>query len=141
MKTTTIGGIFRKAARAVSTVAMTMLAASATYGDDPYIQGDGTSGISTGYRMKGTSRLEVDFAMVDISDPGTWNECRIFGTDNTAYEPALQTCVYATYTASNDGMYFRVRAKTSASSSRPTKYRSGVDTGRHKVVFDLPNAY
>lgn len=140
MKTTTIGGIFRKAARAVSTVAMTMLAASATYGDDPYIQGDGTSGISTGYRMKGTSRLEVDFAMVDISDPGTWNECRIFGTDNTAYEPALQTCVYATYTASNDSMYFRVRAKTSASSSRPTKYRSGVDTGRHKVVFDLPNA-
>ncbi|MBR0057258.1 MAG: hypothetical protein IJP66_08005, partial [Kiritimatiellae bacterium] len=26
--------------------------------DDPYVESDGTSGISTGYRMKGTSRLE-----------------------------------------------------------------------------------
>ena len=140
MKTTTIGGLFRKAARAVSTIAMTMLAANATYGDDPYIQSDGTSGISTGYRMNGTSRLEVDFAMVDVSDTSTWNECRIFGTDNSAYEPTLQTCVYATYTASNGNKFFRVRAKTSTSSSQPTKYKSGVDTGRHTVVFDLPNA-
>ena len=107
---------------------------------DPYIESDGTSGISTGYRMKGTSRLEVDFAMVDVSDPSEWNECRIFGTDNTAYESTLQTCVYATYTAANGSRYFRVRAKTSASSSRPTKYKSGVDTDRHTVVFDLPNA-
>ena len=140
VKTTTIGGLFQKAARAVSTIAMTMLAANATYGDDPYIQSDGTSGISTGYRMNGTSRLEVDFAMVDVSDTSTWNECRIFGTDNSAYEPTLQTCVYATYTASNGNKFFRVRAKTSASSSQPTKYKSGVDTGRHTVVFDLPNA-
>ena len=108
--------------------------------DAPYIASDGTSGISTGYRMKGTSRLEVDFAMVDVSDPSEWNECRIFGTDNTAYESTLQTCVYATYTAANGSKYFRVRAKTSASSSRPTKYKSGVDTDRHTVVFDLPEA-
>ena len=32
---------------------------------DPYIESDGTSGISTGYRMKGTSRLEVDFALTE----------------------------------------------------------------------------
>ncbi|MBR3085239.1 MAG: hypothetical protein IKH04_02430 [Kiritimatiellae bacterium] len=106
----------------------------------PYIESDGTSGISTGYRMKGTSRLEVEFAMVDVSDTSAWNECRIFGTDNTAYESTLQTCLFATYTAANDNKYFRVRAKTSASSSRPTKYKSGVDTDRHTVVFDLPNA-
>ncbi len=140
MTKTTIGSLFRKAVGGITTLAMTVLAANATYGDDPYIESDGTSGISTGYRMKGTSRLEVDFAMVDVGDPDTWNECRIFGTDNTAYEPSLQTCLYATYTADHDSKYFRVRAKTSASSSRPTKYRSGVDTGRHKVVFDLPNA-
>ena len=140
MTKTTIYNLFRKAVGGITTLAMTVLAANATYGDDPYIESDGTSGISTGYRMKGTSRLEVDFAMVDVGDPGTWNECRIFGTDNTAYEPSLQTCLYATYTAGNGNKYFRVRAKTAASSSRPTKYKSGVDTGRHKVVFDLPNA-
>ena len=119
---------------------MAIAAQTACAAADPYIESDGTSGISTGYRMKGTSRLEVDFAMVDVSDTSTWNECRIFGTDNSAYEPTLQTCVYATYTADKNSKYFRVRAKTSASSSRPTKYRSGVDTDRHTVVFDLPNA-
>lgn len=137
MKKTAIEGLFRKA---VGAMVMIALAANAAYGDDSYVESDGTSGISTGYRMKGTSRLEVDFAMVDVGDPDTWNECRIFGTDNTAYEPTLQTCLYATYTAGNGSKYFRVRAKTSASSSRPTKYRSGVDTDRHTVVFDLPNA-
>ena len=140
MKQTTIGSLFRSAVRGISMIAMTAIAANATYGDDPYIEGDGTSGISTGYRMKGTSRLEVDFAMVDVSDTSTWNECRIFGTDNSTFEPTLQTCVYATYTAANGNKFFRVRAKTSASSSQPTKYKSGVDTGRHTVVFDLPNA-
>ena len=108
--------------------------------DAPYIESDGTSGISTGYRMKGTSRLEVEFAMVDVSDTSAWNECRIFGTDNSTYEPTLQTCVYATYTASNGNRWFRVRAKASASSSQPTKFKSGVDTDKHTVVFDLPNA-
>ena len=139
-KTITLGSLFRKAASGISTLAMTLMAVNATYGADPYIESDGTSGISTGYRMNGTSRLEVDFAMVDVSDTSTWNECRIFGTDNSAYEPTLQTCLYATYTAANDNKYFRLRAKTSASSSQPTKYKPGVDNGRHTAVFDLPNA-
>ena len=128
------------AASALLLGASTAPAADAGDADAPYIESDGTSGISTGYRMKGTSRLEVEFAMVDVSDTSAWNECRIFGTDNTAYESTLQTCLFATYTAANDNKYFRVRAKTSASSSRPTKYKSGVDTDRHTVVFDLPNA-
>ena len=140
MKTTTIGGLFRKAMSGLSTIAMTVLAVNATYGDDPYIESDGTSGISTGYRMKGTSRIEVDFALTDINDTSVWNECRIFGTDNTTYEPTLQTCLYATYTAANGNTFFRLRAKTSASSAQPTKYKSGVDTGRHTAVFDLPGA-
>ena len=107
--------------------------------DAPYIESDGTSGISTGYRMNGTSRLEVDFAIPDVSDTSEWNECRIFGTDNSTYEPTLQTCLYATYTASNGNKFFRLRAKTS-SSSQFAKYRSGVDTDRHTAIFDLPNA-
>ena len=125
------------AAAALAVSPMLPVAASAA---DPYIESDGTSGISTGYRMKGTSRLEVDFALTDVSDTSVWNECRVFGTDNTAYESTLQACLYATYTAANGNKYFRVRTKTSASSSRPTKYKSGVDTDRHTVVFDFPNA-
>ena len=57
-------------------LAMAMLMASATYGADPYIEGNGTSGISTGYRMKGMSRLEVDFALT-----ATNTQQRIFGSD------------------------------------------------------------
>ena len=43
---------------------------------DPYIESDGTSGMSTGYRMKGTSRLEVDFALTEQTE-----QARIFGDD------------------------------------------------------------
>ena len=70
----------------IGAVVMAIAAQTASAAADPYIESDGTSGISTGYRMKGTSRVEVDFAMVDVSDTSTWNECRIFGTDNNAYE-------------------------------------------------------
>ena len=131
MKTTT---------RMFAAAALIALSSLASRADDPYIEGDGTCGISTGYRMNGSSKVEVDFALPDVSNTSEWNECRIFGTDNSTYEPSLQTCLYATYTASNGNKFFRVRTKVSGSDSQPTKYRSGVDTSRHTVIFDLPNA-
>ena len=39
-----------------------LVAASGVYAADPYIESDGTTGISTGYHLKPSSRVEVDFA-------------------------------------------------------------------------------
>ena len=127
MKTTTIGGLFRRAMRGLSAIAMTMLAANATYGDDPYIEGDGTSGISTGYRMKGTSRLEVDFALTEQTE-----QVRIFG-DDAEHEASLKTILYVSSGAS----YFSMT--TGNGTSAITRNKAGTDTGRHTAVIDLLN--
>ena len=68
--------------RTVKTIAVFGLAAFAmggvAYGEDPYIESKGTAdygGISTGYRMKGSSRVEVDFQMVEVG-----GALRVFGS-------------------------------------------------------------
>lgn len=108
------------AAAALAVSAMLPVAASAA---DPYIQSDGTSGISTGYRMKGTSRLEVDFALTEQTA-----QVRIFG-DDAGYETGLKTVLYVSGGATHFAM-------TTVSS---TKYKAGTDTARHTAVIDLPN--
>lgn len=108
------------AAAALAVSAMLPVAASAA---DPYIQSDGTSGISTGYRMKGTSRLEVDFALTEQTA-----QARIFG-DDAGYETGLKTVLYVSGGATHFAM-------TTVSS---TKYKTGTDTARHTAVIDLPN--
>ncbi|MCR5751764.1 MAG: sigma-70 family RNA polymerase sigma factor [Kiritimatiellae bacterium] len=124
MNNTILGGLFRKAARGISTLAMTMLAANATYGDDPYVESDGTSGISTGYRMNGKSRLEVDFALTTTSGCAQW---RIFGDD--AVETSLKTYFYI------DGSLHLTSIVEPNGMSKYTTYQA--DTLRHTVVFDL----
>ncbi len=124
MNNTILGGLFRKAARGISTLAMTMLAANATYGDDPYVESDGTSGISTGYRMNGKSRLEVDFALTTTSGCAQW---RIFGDD--AVETSLKTYFYI------DGNLHLTSIVGPNGMSKYTTYQA--DTLRHTVVFDL----
>lgn len=127
MKQTTIGSLFRSAVRGISMIAMTAIAANATYGDDPYIEGDGTSGISTGYRMKGTSRLEVDFALAEQTE-----QARIFG-DDAGHETSLKTILYVSGGAS----HFAMTIDNGTSSI--TRWKAGTDTVRHTAVIDLPN--
>ena len=45
--------------------------------DDAYIQSAGTANISTGYKINGSSRLEVDFSLIS-----TATQQRLFGTDS-----------------------------------------------------------
>ena len=127
MKTATIGGLFRKAMRGISMIAMTALAANATYGDDPYIESDGTSGISTGYRMKGTSRVEVDFALTAQTE-----QARIFG-DDSVQETGLKTVLYV----SGGATHFAMTVGSAANGS-VTRYKEGTDTLRHTSIIDLP---
>ena len=94
---------------------------------DPYIESDGTSGISTGYRMKGTSRLEVDFALTEQTE-----QARIFG-DDAGFETSLKTILYV----SGGATHFAMTIGDGTSSA--TRWKAGTDTERHTAVIDLPN--
>ncbi len=95
--------------------------------DDPYIEADGTSGISTGYRMKGTSRLEVDFALTEQTE-----QVRLFG-DDANHETSLNTVLYV----SGGSSHFAIT--TGNGTSTATRYKAGTDTVRHTAIVDLPN--
>ena len=95
--------------------------------EDPYIEADGTSGISTGYRMKGTSRLEVDFALTEQTE-----QARICG-DDAGHETSLKTILYVSGGATHFAM------TTGNGTSTTTKYKAGTDTERHTAIIDLLN--
>ena len=94
---------------------------------DSYIESDGTCGISTGYRMKGTSRLEVDFALTEQTE-----QARIFG-DDAGYENSLKATLYVSGGATHFAM------TTGDGTSAATRWKAGTDTGRHTAIIDLPN--
>ena len=96
------------------------------HAEDAYIQSDGTNGISTGYRMKGTSRLEVDFALTEQTA-----QARIFG-DDTGYETGLKTILYVSGGATHFAMTM------GNGTSTETKWKEGTDMLRHTAIVDLP---
>ena len=103
---------------------MAIAAQTASAAADPYIESDGTSGISTGYRMKGDSRVEVDFALTTTDDCAQW---RILGDD--VRDSSLRTYMYI------DGDLHFTMLVTPNGMSRYTTYVA--DTQRHIAVFDL----
>ena len=105
-------------------VAITAIAAHTANAADPYIESDGTSGISTGYRMKGDSRVEVDFALTTTDDCAQW---RILGDD--VRDSSLRTYMYI-----DSDLHFTMLV-TPNGMSRYTTYVA--DTQRHIAVFDL----
>ena len=106
--------------------------ALAVNAEDPYIESLGTSGISTGYRMKGgISRVEVDFQLTTTTGAAQW---RIFGDD--AAEAKLQTFLYITGSGSGDSFKFCNRPYTSYNDCQ---WVAVPDTDRHLAVTDLKN--
>ena len=91
---------------------------------DPYIESDGTCGISTGYRMNGDSRVEVDFSLTTTDGCSQW---RIFGSDSS--ESSLITYMYI------DGDQHYTLIVSPNGLSRYTTYLA--DTSRHTAIFDL----
>ncbi len=141
METTTdksLRGLGRTTGRmaSVAAFAAAALLTAAARADDPYIESDGTSGISTGYRMKGTSRVEIDFAMPNVDDTSEWTGCKVLGTDAPGYESSLMTALYLTHNDQNT--FFAFRAKTSGNDAI-SRYKVGVDTARHTAIMDLPH--
>ena len=136
-------GIKEKAAKTFAVFGLVAFAmGGVAYGADPYIESKGTAeygGISTGYRMKGTSRVEVDFALLDTSNPASFDALRLFGSDGGGYEPSLMTCMRLSYNSSNGAEYFILQTQT-ASSTKSEKYVMGFDTVRHTAILDLLNS-
>lgn len=119
----------RMTSKGILMVAAALMAGAVLQGASaaPYIESDGTSGISTGYRMKGTSRLEVDFALSEQTE-----QARIFG-DDSGNESSLKTVLYVSGSAS----HFAVT--TGNGTSATTRWKAGTDTERHTAIIDLPN--
>ena len=112
----------------ICAVGLATFAAGLAYGEDPYIESTGTSDsvISTGYRMNGSSRVEVDFALTETSSSATYY---IFGSNGGGYEPSLATAMFF------DATHFKF---TVGPAGQYTAYHSGVDTDRHTTIIDLP---
>ena len=104
--------------------------ALAVNAEDPYIESLGTSGISTGYRMKGgISRVEVDYQLTQVFKSRT-----IFG--DYAKENAFQTFYYTTGDTT-PGFKFGIRPKPTGTTSDYVKLLA--DTDRHVAIIDLYN--
>ena len=111
----------------------------------PYIESLGTSGFSTGYRMKGgVSRVEVDFALTTTENSAqTW----AFGTD--ANENTLRTFMYFTGSGVGSTFMFRVRGgdNVNVGATDPNLtaktgdrgWNHAADTDRHVLIVDLKN--
>lgn len=114
--------------------AVAIAAVSMAFADDAYIESDGTSGISTGYRMKTNSRLEVDFALTTLE-----GNVRIFGA-GSGYEPNLPLSVYVMGSAAEPGAFaFQLGYTTSEATTRwGISTRIAADTVRRTAIFDLP---
>ena len=78
MKTKLKACLNQKISCLIATVAILMsVAANAVIVIDPYIESSGVSGISTGYHLKPTTRLEVDF---ELTEQEQTNQAHILST-------------------------------------------------------------
>ena len=115
------------------------LAAGSAFAADAYIESDGTTGISTGYRMKPTSRVEVDFALTTVEQT---SGARLFGAD---YHTTALKLAFSLYISANNGNPCWVVSYGSAASGWSggwIKDSGGnylfLDTARHTMAFDYP---
>lgn len=103
-----------------------------------YIESDGTSGISTGYKLKSSSRVEVDFAIVTTNGTSTG---RIFGADRSHTALKLSGSLYIDASGywrihvGNGTNYKDHYLKGGATSSTLNMF----DTLRHTALIDYTN--
>jgi len=67
-----------------------------------YIESDGTQFINTGYYVKPTSRIELDFAFVDFANTSAYAQSRLFDNDANNSKPSIAASVYVGGSAGGD---------------------------------------
>ena len=125
-------------AKSLFTVVLTIAIAFATchaFAEDAYIESDGTSGILTDYKLKSTTRIEVDFALTETGH----GNARVFGADRSHTALHLSGSLYV----HSNGSHWQVHVgdgtayKNHYVKSGGTLYES--DTVRHVAEIDYPN--
>ena len=136
MKTANRTGSLRIFTNGLAIASILMAAsANAVIVIDPYIESSGVSGISTGYHLKPTTRLEVDF---ELTEQEQTNQARPFGVDYNNAELKMSCCIYI----SGDFLVYGVgnaadwRALWMMDSNGEYLRH---DTARHTAVFDFLN--
>ena len=118
--------------------ALASLVALPLFAEDPYIESDGTSGISTGYRLKPNTRVAVDFALTNAALPAAG---RLFGAD---YNTIALKIALGFYIGGNGGdvcWVFGFGSEASGWAAGWVKDAQGnfllLDTARHTVEYDF----
>ena len=98
----------------------------------PYVESKGHAGISTGYRMKTNSRIEVDFAMTAVDS--TTANTRLFGEEASGSSDGGILC-YVYMPGSNQKFAFYVGNGTAKKNYWASE--TPVVGNRHTAVFDI----
>ena len=124
-------------AKAIAATICAFAAAGASAAD-AYIESEGIAGITTGYRLKPNSRVEVDFALTTTNQAAG---ARLFGADWNHTALGMSGSLYISG-AENSLWAIHVGDGTTAKTLWP-KDASGyisIDTNRHTVVLDYPGS-
>ncbi|MBQ3289900.1 MAG: hypothetical protein IJH50_10855 [Kiritimatiellae bacterium] len=118
--------------------AAAMAVAPAAFGEDAYIESDGTQYLNTGYCVCTNSRIELDFQMMEIGlDKQMLSS---YNGNVTGYKDNIECSIYLGGSASNvrfsiythtNGVY-----ESSISALRSGKNVYAADTNRHVIVMD-----
>ncbi len=109
------------------------LAAGSAFAADAYIESDGASGIDTHYRLKPTTKIEVDFALTTTTQD---SQARLFGADYSNVDLKMACSLYVS------GQYW-VFGVGNASSWKTLWLKDGanqyitLDEARHTAIFDF----
>ena len=74
--------------------AMALMGVGSLMAEDAYIESDGTQFINTGYYVKPTSRVELDFAFVNFADTAAYVQTRVLDNNASVETPSLAASVY-----------------------------------------------
>ena len=124
---------------ALVTVVAALTAVSA-FAADAYIESDGTTGISTGYKLKPASRIEVDFALTTTTEQT--QGARLFGADYNTTTLKIALGFYISANNNNPCWVVGYGSAASGWSAGWIKNSGGdflyLDTARHTMTYDYP---
>ena len=130
-----LGRIYRRLTASAGMVLMTYMAAQGNPAD-PYIECDGTSGINTGYRMKGgASRVEVDFQLTTEAS----SQMRVFGNNVVSLEKSLGAMLYLTGEGGGPATGFRLQNIAATAQTNDVFWERTDYSGRYTAVVDFKN--
>ena len=130
-----LGRIYRRLTASAGMVLMTYVAAQGNPAD-PYIECDGTSGINTGYRIKGgASRVEVDFQLTTEASA----QMRIFGTQGGVLETSIGSMLYLTGDGGGPASGFKLQNIVAMAQTNDVFWARADYSGRYTAVVDFKN--